>query len=170
MARLLLRELEAEPAREQDADQLAYRDVLFLGAADQLGVHSRRDADQPFLHLGHLRKDSTGDMLCQQVNRGGRATNTPPPASETELPMQAKANALRVRTYEQIIAAEQDPALRNVQFRDDDELRSIAAEYAEKAPEFEGETGELMERIGKAAEAELVRRNASASTQGSEAL
>lgn len=80
---LLLRELEVESAREQDADQLAHRDVLFLGSADQLGVHRRGDAHQSFLQLGHLREDSTRDMLCQQANRGGRATNTPPPAPAT---------------------------------------------------------------------------------------
>lgn len=81
--------------------------------------------------------------------------------------MQAQASAPRVRTYEQIVAAEQDPIIRVVQFKSDEELRSMAAEYAEKAPEFEGETRELLERLGKAAEDELTRR---ASTQGSEAL
>lgn len=79
---LLLGELEVEAACEQEADQVAHRRALFMGAAHQLRVHVDGDADQPFLHVGHLREDITGGMLCAKRNRSGAALTARSTAQE----------------------------------------------------------------------------------------
>lgn len=63
MSSELLRQFEVRSGSEESEDQGAYRDALFLGAADKLGVQRGGDSDQPFLRLGHLRQYTTRDIL-----------------------------------------------------------------------------------------------------------
>jgi hypothetical protein len=73
--------------------------------------------------------------------------------------MQAQASGTRRRTYEEIVAGEQDIALRSVQFTPTEKLTAEVEEFEAKASRFEGETREQLEHIAKLGREELAKRD-----------
>lgn len=161
MSGLLLRELEVQAAGNEGDEQRVLGDALSLRCLGDRGSEILRESDE-FVG-GHGEEDSTcasGSVLVSPLSRkrAGGATNTPAPAKETELPMQAQASAQRTFTYEEIEARRHDPALRPVHFMATDRLLATVEEYEAKAHKFEGETRDQIEHIAELGRVELAKR------------
>lgn len=99
----LLRELEVGAASEQGDHERVEGDPLLRRLPDQVRVKGRGEADLGFsARLGHDMNSSKCATMAESTKWAGGATNTPAPAKELEVPMQAQANtpAIRQQRYE----------------------------------------------------------------------
>lgn len=167
---LLLRPFEVRPAGHQLDENLVQAPATLVGEAGDMGVQLGRHSQDHLAAIGlfgHSPDSSACGTMTEQANRARGATNTQPSTPGSVVPLsstqQVTHSGTRLRSYEEIVAAESDVALQSVQFSSTPDLIAMVEEYEEKAPviDVDAETRGQLEHLARLGRDELAKRGES---------